>query len=156
MLIRLAKEPDCIPVATLMATVIAAQENYTPEAREVHVRANSQAHLMARIRHSPALLLVAEVDGGIAGAATFDISGGVLFVPWICVAESARHLRIGPALYDAAFAQGRERGCHKASGVSLTSNRGVLRYLKRIGGNQVGLLKNHWFGQDYLMWDMPL
>lgn len=154
MLIRDGVASDVPAVWAIVQTVIGQHADFNESARQTALGANGPDRLAQRIARRPSGLLVAEVDGVVQGFATMNMDCGTLYIPWICTRPDARHRRLGPALYQAAIAEARRRGCHKVWGVSLPGARSINRYLERIGGRVVGTMTKHWHGQDYVYWEL--
>lgn len=136
-----------------MSTTIAAHPRLSAEARAYNTWAVGSSRLEQLLRLEDDCLLVAEVDGRIEGAVLFSRdTGGVLYLCWICVHPQARSKRIGPLLLKTGLEDAIARGYRSVWGMVLAENRSVHRYLARLGCKRVGLLENHWFGQDYVLW----
>jgi ribosomal protein S18 acetylase RimI-like enzyme len=150
---RWAKLSDLDRVLEIVDLAIGRHPEFNAAARAHALETNSRRRMINRIEDPPGLIVV-EVDGVVEGFATVVADCGTMYIPWICVHPESRTRGIGPALYRMVIEEARLRGYSKVWGVSLTSSRGVNRFLTRIGGRIVGTMKRHWFDQDYEYWEL--
>ena len=151
--VRWGKPGDIDRVLEIVDLTISNHSEFNAAARAHAYYMNSRELMLQRVENPPGLIVV-EVDGVVEGFATLKQDCGTMYVPWICVHPEVRSRRVGPALYRMVISEARVLGYSKVWGVSLTSSRGVNRFLTRIGGRVVGTMRRHWFDQDYDYWEL--
>jgi ribosomal protein S18 acetylase RimI-like enzyme len=79
------------------------------------------------------LLLIAERDGGVAGAVALGWDGVRGWIYHLAVEPAARRLGVGSALMRAAEAELQARGCPKINLQIMPHNQDVVRFYARLG-----------------------
>lgn len=153
MQIRFARWQDMERVREIMESVITPLHIYPEQSRRDTLETYSLRTLRQIITSDPHCIMVGEDDDGIAGCSVTRVDRGTLFIDWICVDPAMRSKRLGPQLYDFTFALGRTLGLSKSWGASVAGNRSVQRFLPIIGAREICVVKNHWYGTDWLLWE---
>lgn len=133
--------------------VILASPHYNDEAKRHLTERLSAEELLARAAEWSEAVILARHADRIIGFSLASRLAGAIELHWVVVDPAARHLRVGPALYDVVVRQAGYYGCAKVWGVCLTTNAGVARHVVRQGGRVVGALRKHAFDQDYILWE---
>jgi ribosomal protein S18 acetylase RimI-like enzyme len=109
-------------------------------------------HLLRLLqRHDPAHVMCLLSDGQVGGALISGPECGALFRYWSWIFPPFRKTRLGMhgmRAFDEHFDNGR---FHKAFTFVRTENEVALALLRRYGYSQTCILKNHIFGQDYVV-----
>lgn len=85
-----------------------------------------------------------QLAGVLLGTA---IEGGVATITWLILAPEYRRQGIGKELFDKACAFYQKRGAHK---IKLTASTiSAVKFYKRIGMEEEGILFNHWWNIDF-------
>lgn len=140
-------------LASLMRDVIEPLTYYNERARRAEVAKYTAAHLRALAADDPQAVLVARDDEGLAGFCVSRYDDGTVWLSWFGVAGRARGHGLGAALIAALGATLPSRGAHKIWCDSRTDNVESRAVLERAGFQRIATLTNHWFGQDYYLWE---
>lgn len=100
-----------------------------------------------------ATLLVAEVDGAIAGSLFVGASIEGIFDVGMNVAEAHRGRGIGRALIEAGIDWARAAGAHKLTLQHWPWNARARRLYERVGFVEEGYLRRHYRRRDGSLWD---
>ena len=130
------------PLAIYNERAIRAElAKYTPET----LRA-----LDARDKHA---LIVARDDVGLTGFCVSRFDDGTVWLSWFGTATRARDRGVGAALLAALAGTLRARDAHKIWCDSRVDNVESKSVLERAGYRRITTLVNHWYGQDYFLWE---
>ena len=111
------------------------------------------AQLTAATAGDADAVLIAHDSTGVVGFCISRYDDGLLWLSWIAVRESHRGRGIATQLLDALAATMTSRRAHKIWCDSRTENRGSARLLERVGFRKAATLVNHWYGQDFYLWE---
>ena len=146
-------EELCEPASKLIAEVISPLEYYSPSAREAEISKYTPDKLRELIRKDAKAVLIATIGPALAGFCISTYDDGLIWLAWFGVAKSQRLKGLGSQLLNASIALVSSRGCHKIWCDSRTSNLESRSVLLRAGFREICLLENHWYGQDFWLWE---
>ena len=115
----------------------------------------TKQHLRALQAHDPNHILILTADGQPGGGLISGPEFGAIFRYWSWIFPSHRQTRLGlhgMRVFDAVWDNGK---FHKAFTFVRPENEVDLALLRRYGYEQSGLLKQHIFGQDYVVMEKP-
>jgi ribosomal protein S18 acetylase RimI-like enzyme len=86
-----------------------------------------------KLKHSPELFLVAEIDGSIAGSIMIGYEGHRGWIYYLGVTPERQRSRIGSELMKKAEESLRDLKCPKINLMVRRSNKGVIDFYKKLG-----------------------
>ncbi len=99
-------------------------------------------------------MLIAKDKNNVVGFTNvYKIMGGVAQCDWCIVHPDYQHKGVGHALLNALYEECKKQGCHKIETDSRINNKAGIDIIKSTGWQKAAMLKNHWFGQDYFLWE---
>ena len=98
-------------------------------------------------------VLVATVNTQIVGFCFSNIDDGLIWLSWFGVRPEYRRHGIGTALLNALDARAKRAGAHKVWCDCRTDNVASRATLADSGYREICTLVNHWYGQDFLLWE---
>jgi ribosomal protein S18 acetylase RimI-like enzyme len=140
-------------LVTLMRETIQPLAYYNESARNAELAKYTAEGLRSLIAEEPQNVLVARDDGGLVGFCVSHFDDGTVWLAWFGTDHRARGRGIGAALLAALAKTLPSRHAHKVwcdSRVDNTESRSVL---ERAGFQRIATLANHWYGQDYFLWE---
>jgi ribosomal protein S18 acetylase RimI-like enzyme len=140
-------------VGDLIARVVKALPYYNERARREEVSKYGPAELAEIVTTEPLAVLTADVDGRLAGFCISRYDDGLLWLAWFGVDEPFRRCGVGAALVGALENTLAERRAHKIWCDTRTDNVASQRLLTRFGFTRIAKLTNHWYGQDFYLWE---
>lgn len=143
-------------VAALLREVVSPLAYYSEEARRSEIAKYTPESLAAMSAENPNTVLVAVVDGRVGGFCISRYDDGIVWLAWFGVADRARGRGVGEALLRALEESTRARGIHKVWCDTRTDNLRSQRVLERTGFTRICEIANHWYGQDFILWQKPL
>ena len=140
-------------LATLMRETIAALTVYNERALRAELTKYTPAALRARAADDPHAVLVARDDTGLAGFCISRFDDGTVWLDWFGTDIRARGRGVGAALLASLAVTLPAREAHKIWCDSRTDNAKSKSVLERAGYRRIATLTNHWYGQDYFLWE---
>lgn len=111
------------------------------------------ACLRRMIKRDAHAVVVAVEDERIVGFCVSRPDDGLLLLEWYGVHPERRGLGIGRLLLEHLLGTAGRRGCHKLWCDSNTNNRASHRLLSSLGFEPFATVKNHWYGEDFILWE---
>lgn len=98
-------------------------------------------------------VLVATVDGALAGVAVTRSDDGLTWIDWVAVREGFRGMGIARGLLLGVVDEAATAGHHKVWCDCRSDNHASRGMLRGAGFRPITFLGNHWYGQDYILWE---
>jgi len=140
-------------VSALLRTIVEGSEYFNAAARRAEVARYDPCALSALIAEEPDGVLVALAGGRVVGFCISHYDDGVIALAWIGVEQGWRACGVATALLAALERTVRRRGCHKICCDTHAANWRSQAVLRKAGFRAVCALDNHWYGQDFLLWE---
>jgi ribosomal protein S18 acetylase RimI-like enzyme len=154
--VRPMTESDAPEVALVIKSVIEPLDYYNDRARGEELSKYRADELARMCADDPDAVLVALSEQHIAGFLISHYDDGLLWLSWFGVAEHCRQRGVGAALLAAFEETAPRRRAHKVWCDTRVPNEASARLLERAGFVRICELKNHWYGQDFFIWEKPL
>ena len=148
-----AEPAELGPIAALVRAVIAAVPYYNAEAIAAELAKYDEPHLRALLGADPYAILIARDEDGLTGFCVSRWDDATIWLSWFGVAARARGRGVGTALIAALKASLPARRAHKIWCDSRTENVESIATLERAGFRRLTTLTDHWFHQDYFLWE---
>ena len=126
---------------------------YNATAIAAELRKHTADSLRARTMDDPRAVLVARDAEGPIGFCVSRFDDGTIWLDWFGVAERARGRGLGGALISALKDTLPARDAHKIWCDSRTENVESRATLDRAGFRCITTLTDHWYHQDYFLWE---
>lgn len=148
-----ASPTDIPAVAALMRATIERVPYYNARAIASELTKYTAEALAAQLAVDPYAVLVSRDAEGPTGFCVSRYDDATVWLSWFGVADRARRQGLGLALVEALKASLPARGAHKIWCDSRADNVESIGTLERAGFRRIASLENHWFNQDYLLWE---
>lgn len=152
---RMARD-EAAPVAQLVRDVVTAIPYYNDRARTEELAKYLPEELVRQVEDDPDAVLVAVLDDQLVGFCISHYDDGLLWLSWFGVRADVRGQGAGSALLAAFAATARPRRAHKLWCDTRTDNLRSQSVLRKAGYRQICTLSNHWYGQDFILWEAAL
>lgn len=136
-----------------MRDTIAAVPYYNEPAKHAEFAKYTTAGLRARLLGDPQAILVSRDARGLTGFCVSRFDDATIWLEWFGTAAEARGRGVGGALLTALASTLPARGAHKIWCDSRTENVESRAVLERAGFQRIATLTNHWYNQDYYLWE---
>jgi ribosomal protein S18 acetylase RimI-like enzyme len=146
-------EHEVDALVTLMRDTIQPLAYYNERARAAELAKYTSEGLRASVAEDPQAVLVARDDRGLIGFCISRFDDGTIWLSWFGTAAGARGRGIGASLLAALAKTLPSRHAHKVWCDSRVDNVESKSVLERAGFRRIATLANHWYGQDYFLWE---
>jgi len=140
-------------VSALFAEVVLSLPYYNETARYSEVSKYSPCRLEQMIAADVDSVQVATVNTRIVGFCFSNIDDGLIWLSWFGVSPEYRRRGIGTALLSALDERAKRAGAHKIWCDCRPNNVTSRVTLAGSGYREICTLVNHWYGQDFLLWE---
>lgn len=140
-------------LAALMRDTIQPLAYYNDRAIRAELGKYTADRLRSLIAEDPHAILVARDISGLVGFCVSRFDDGTIWLSWFGTASRARGRGIGGALLASLAGTLPARHAHKIWCDSRTDNKESKSVLERAGYRRIATLSNHWYGQDYFLWE---
>ena len=148
-----ASGDELAALAELMRETIQALTYYNDRAIAAELVKYNADGLRALFAGDPHAILVARDDTGLIGFCVSRFDDGTIWLSWFGTAAGARGRGVGAALLAALMDTLPSRHAHKIWCDSRTDNVESKSVLERAGFRCITTLANHWYNQDYYLWE---
>lgn len=146
-------EHECDALAALMRDTIEPLSIYNDRARRAELARYTADGLRALCAADSQSVLVARDGAALVGFCVSHFDDGTIWLSWFGTAAHARGRGIGAALLAALAETLPSRHAHKIWCDSRVENVRSKTVLERAGFRRIATLTNHWYGQDYYLWE---
>jgi ribosomal protein S18 acetylase RimI-like enzyme len=140
-------------VAAAVESAISSLTYYNDRAKREELAKYSEAELRNMSEADVNSVLLARIDGKVAGFCLSRYDDGLIWLSWFGVIEEYRKRGIGRALLEGLERTLLERNAHKIWCDTRTENVRSQHVLEHAGFNRIVSLVNHWYGQDFILWE---
>ncbi len=152
MRIETLKSRDAAAFSKSIKAVIDATRYYSRAAQNAEMRKYSPAKVFSLLSDSTQILLVAKDGKEIVGFLHGHFDAGTFWVDWIGVSEKYRRSHTASELL--SFLENKiRRTAHKIWLDTRTENKEAVRFFKKNGFKKIATLSDHWYRQDFFLWE---
>ncbi|TDH19972.1 GNAT family N-acetyltransferase [Segetibacter sp. 3557_3] len=150
--IRYASEKDCHALSTAMTTVIQNIPYYNELAKQEEILKYQPPQLQVKIREDELSIIIATVDNKIVGFCLSRFDDYLIWLEWVGIVEDYRAKGISHLLLNELDQTIEQRKCHKIWCDCRTENSASIHLLYAHGYTQLVTIPNHWYKQDFIIW----
>ena len=150
------KASDVFKYHRLIGRVINHTYYYSLSARKKEIAGYSMKWLQAGIKNTKRILLCAKDRDKVVGFLFGYVSTGMLHLIWLGVDSNYRKVGIGQQLMLKTEAWGRGKKVHKIWFDTRVNNKQSIPLVIKLKYRKVALLKKHYYGQDFFIWEKLL
>jgi ribosomal protein S18 acetylase RimI-like enzyme len=147
---------DVVRVSSLVKDIIPELKIYSKEARDTFVSELSYENLKKEVRNKYSVFLAAKIGKEIVGFLIGHFYGSVLWLDWVAVKDTMRRRGIATEIIKNVEDRAMKVKAHKIWCDSRSNNTPSINLLRSRGFRRAAILKNHWFGQDFFIWEKHL
>ena len=127
---------------------------YNSLAKEYEAKKYTRRKLARNLKDDHHSVIVAkEGPRSIVGFCFNHFDDFTIWIDWFGVDRSARGRGVGVAILGETFKTAKERGAHKVWCDCRSSNQPSKNLLRKVGFRNLVEIKNHWYGQDFILWE---
>ena len=140
-------------LAALMHDTIQPLTIYNERARRAELAKYTADVLRSVAADDPHAIIVARDGTGLIGFCVSRFDDATVWLSWFGTDPRARRHGVGASLLAALAKTLRSRNAHKIWCDSRVDNTESQSVLERAGFRRIATLTNHWYGQDYFLWE---
>jgi ribosomal protein S18 acetylase RimI-like enzyme len=144
---------DAEALSVLFEEILRALPYYNDRARAAELAKYSTAGLQKLIKHDPNSVLVAKVGSDLVGYCISSHDDSLIWMAWIAVHPDYRRMKIASTLIQNLEHRSQALGSHKIWCDCRTENKLSKLTLDQNGFRPICTIPNHWFGQDFILWE---
>jgi len=110
-------------------------------------------YLEAMLRAERYAILVAKEQSDILGFAISRYDDRLIWLEWLVVDSASRRKGVGSALLRKLIETAPRRRAHKVWCDTRTTNEPAKATFRKNGFREIAEVKNHWYGEDYILWE---
>lgn len=146
-------EHEIDALVALMHDTIQPLRYYNERARRAELAKYSADGLRSLVAEDPQAVLVARDSTGLIGFCVSRCDDGTIWLAWFGTDSRARGRGVGASLLAALATTLPSRHAHKIWCDTRTDNVQSQSVLERAGFRRIATLTNHWYGQDFFLWE---
>lgn len=154
--LRRMRSDEAVSTSRLMRKVIRSIPICSARERCGEAAKYPAAMIRALVKDDPDAVLVAIADEHVVGFCVSRRDDGLLLLEWYGVDPAWRAHGIGKQLLERVVTTAGRRGCHKIWCDSNMGNKASHRLLVSLGFQPFATVKNHWYGEDFILWERPV
>lgn len=154
--LRRMRIDEAVTTGRLMRKVIRSLPICSARERCGEAAKYTAAVIRALVKDDPDAVLVAVADGHPVGFCVSRRDDGLLLLEWYGVDAAWRANGIGRQLLERVVTTAARRGCHKLWCDSNMGNKASHSLLCGLGFQPFATVKNHWYGEDFILWERPV
>lgn len=152
--VRQAKKTDLKKVGILFSQILHELPYYSPLAKGCESKKYTLAKLAEKRSQDPYSILVAvDESDKVLGFCFNHFDDFTIWVDWFGVERHTRRRGIGKTLLNCLFELSEKRGAHKVWCDTRSSNEPSKNLLREMEFNEIVEIKNHWYKQDFILWE---
>jgi ribosomal protein S18 acetylase RimI-like enzyme len=144
---------DAEALSVLFEQILLALPYYNDRARAAELAKYSAAGLKKLVEHDPSAVLIAKVGTDLVGYCLSSHDDSLIWMAWIAVHPDYRRMKIASRLIRTLEARAQSLGSHKIWCDCRTENELSKLTLNHNGFRPICTIPNHWFGQDFILWE---
>jgi ribosomal protein S18 acetylase RimI-like enzyme len=137
----------------LFVDIVQSLPYYNETAKRSEIAKYTPQLLQEHVKKDPDSVLVAHLDEKLVGFCFSNIDDGLVWLAWFGVHPSYRKHGVGRALLERLDQTVRSRGSHKIWCDCRPENEASKIVLARHGYAALCTVRNHWYGQDFILWE---
>jgi RimJ/RimL family protein N-acetyltransferase len=153
--IRQAIQSDCVKLSEVIEAVIKAIPYYNALAKESEIKKFQPSDLELKIIDDKHSVIIATIKDEIVGFCLSRFDDNLIWLEWFGILEVYRGKGISNLLLTELDKTVLIRGCHKIWCDCRTSNKASIHILTTHGYKQIVTIPNHWYKQDFILWEKP-
>lgn len=147
-----AIEKDLEEVSIMFLEILDSLTYYNDLAKKNERIRYTSEELYKKILEDKYSILVVRDQTTLVGFSFSRFDDYTIWLEWFCISQNYRGLNIGNLIISKLEDSARIRGCHKIWCDSRTENIASFKVLQRNGFTLATTLKNHWYNQDFFIW----
>ncbi len=152
LVIRPMKAAEAANVAALFRKIVSTLDYYNRDARTNEIKRYTVQNLKRKISEDKYSVLVASEDTELVGFCFSRWDDHTIWLEWFGVITTVRRKGIGRLILRALESTLHKRRAHKIWCDCRTTNLKSKKLLASSGYKMIGVVRKHWYRQDFILW----
>lgn len=148
--IRLASKNDISSLYSILQNTINEMTIYNEDAKNYEKNFYTKEYLEELIKYAPTSL--ATYNDDIIGFCISKEDSGILWLSWLGVLPKYRGQNLGLSLILFLLKDAKKNKIHKVWSDTRSDNALSIKILEKLEFEKICILENHWYHQDYILW----
>jgi len=153
---KYATKNDLAELSILFVEIVESLKYYNDTAKKDELAKYTSSELEKKIAEDELSIIIVRNDSELVGFCFSRFDDYTIWLEWFGIADKYRGNKIGDIILNELEKSTLKRGCHKIWCDSRTENISSLKVLLKNGYNLITTLKNHWYNQDFFIWQKQL
>lgn len=154
--VRFATSTETDFLSAVISKVIVNIPYYNDVAKQDEINKFTSNALTLKIADDPYSVIVITVNNEIAGFRMSRFDDYTVWLEWFGILEQFRGKGLSGLLLNKLEETVETRNCHKIWCDCRTENQASIHILSSNGYKQIGTIINHWYNQDFIIWDKQI
>lgn len=151
-----ANKAEIHDLAIALKKIINSLSYYNDDAKKNEINKYTEQELTNKIEQDPDSVIIAKSEEEILGFCLSRQDDRLIWLEWFGVIEKARRQGVARKLVQYLENTIRNRNAHKIWCDCRTENLKSVNLLSSSGYTPICTLKNHWYGQDFILWQKEI
>jgi ribosomal protein S18 acetylase RimI-like enzyme len=151
-----AKPLDVAQISSLFKEVVTALPFYNKIAKHNEIKKYTPKKILELIRKDRYSVLIAKNGKKVVGFCFNYFDNYTIWIDWVGIDKKLRNSGIGTLLVKRVITDAKKRRAHKVWCDTRSNNNSSKNLAKKLGFREIIELKNHWYGQDFILWERPV
>jgi ribosomal protein S18 acetylase RimI-like enzyme len=148
------REKDLPNVVTVFSQVLRDIPYYSSLAKEGETKKYTFESLTEKLELEPLSVVIAKgLKGEVIGFCFSHFDDYTVWIDWLGVVADSRKTGVGTALLETVIRTAPGRRAHKVWCDTRADNEPSKNLLRKMGFDNLVEIKNHWYGQDFMLWE---
>jgi ribosomal protein S18 acetylase RimI-like enzyme len=147
-----ATQQDLKTLSQVFLDVLRPIPYYNDLAKENEETKYSYDELSKKLHEDSKSLILIKENGNIVAFCFSRFDDFTIWLEWFGIVKPYRGLKLSGLLLNKLEESARDRNCHKIWCDSRTENKKAISILEKNGYENIALIKNHWYKQDFFLW----
>ncbi|MFA4817390.1 MAG: GNAT family N-acetyltransferase [Parcubacteria group bacterium] len=156
MTIDLLKTSELEKFSKFAIETISQAHHYSLHAREEEIEKFSKKSILDNIRYKDYIYIIAKRKKDIVGFACGYFDAETFWIDWICVGKDYQRKGIAKNIFDFLIKIAKKNNVYKIWCDTRANNKQAIALMKKMKFKKIGLLKKHWYGQNFYFWERIL
>jgi ribosomal protein S18 acetylase RimI-like enzyme len=144
---------DADALSSVFGQILQSLPYYNQRAKTSEMAKYTPAKLKASVLGDPESVLVAKIRNQIVGLCFSHEDDDLIWLAWIGVHPSHQRKGVASVLLGTLVERAKRSASHKIWCDSRTDNDAAKALFSYHGYSQLCTIRNHWYGQDFILWE---
>ena len=133
--------------------IVGNNKYYTSFARSEEVKNLDPNKIRRKLKDKDRIYLIAKNNSNIIGFCYGNFDAGTFWIDYIGISRDFRRSSIASKILNYLEIFAKKANAHKIWCDTRIINKEAISLFKKLGFKKIGVLKKHWYGEDFIFWE---